>query len=102
MPLKPAPTATSAPSDRQYLRERVGEAAVVQVYADGFRDLPLRKKTLVWHLAQAAIAGRGIFYHQRYAHNLEMRDVLEAIVSHPEAGIDRAAFEEIERYTKLF
>jgi dipeptidyl-peptidase-3 len=97
----PAPTSTGVSTDRQYLIERIGEAAVVQVYADGFRDLPLREKTLVWHLAQAAIAGRDIFYDQRYAHNLAMRDVLEAIVTHPE-GIDHATFTEIERYTKLF
>jgi len=77
-PATPA-TPASASIDRPYFIERVGEAAVVQVYADGFRDLPLREKTLVWHLTQAAIAGRDIFYDQRYAHNLEMRDVLEAI-----------------------
>ena len=40
------------------------------------------EKMLVWHLYQAALAGRDIFYDQRYAHNLEMRDVLEAIVTH--------------------
>ena len=97
----PAPATTAAPADRNYLLERVGEAAVVQVYADGFRDLPLREKTLVWHLGQAAIAGRDIFYDQRYAHNLEMRDVLEAIITHP-SGIDSSTFDEIERYTKLF
>src|SRR5262249_29113311 len=88
-------------SERRYLLERVGEAAVVQVYADGFPDLPLRDKTLVWHLTQAAIAGRDIFYDQRYAHNLEMRDVIEAIVSRRHA-IDPDACAEIERYTKLF
>jgi dipeptidyl-peptidase III len=92
---------TAAPADRKYLLERIGEAAVVQVYADGFRALSLREKTLVWHLGQAAIAGRDIFYDQRYAHNLVMRDVLEAIVTHG-APIDRATFDEIQRYTKLF
>src|SRR5437763_13980319 len=107
-PPTPLPAAASASTDRQYLLERVGEAAVVQVYADGFRDLPLREKTLIWHLAQAAIAGRDIFYDQRYAHNLEMRDVLEAIVEtlgQPgHAGRDGrdATFEAVERYTKLF
>src|SRR5712692_11726546 len=99
----PAPATTAAPAatDRKYLLERVDDAAVVQVYADGFRDLPLKEKTLVWHLYQAAIAGRDIFYDQRYAHNLEMRDVLEAMVSHASA-IDAATRTEIERYTKLF
>jgi dipeptidyl-peptidase-3 len=107
----PAPTTPVAPSERAYLLERVGEAAVVQLYADGFRDLARGDKILVWHLAQAAIAGRDIFYDQRYAHNLEMRDVLEAIVTHghsragtegalPDA--DRATVEAIEQYIKLF
>src|SRR5262245_18432265 len=94
-------TVQAVATDRQYLLERVGEAAVVQLYADGFRNLPLRDKTLVWHLTQAAIAGRDIFYDQRYAHNLVMRDVLEAIVTHGDQ-VDGATLEEIRGYTKLF
>ncbi len=97
----PSPAATSAPPDRPFLVERVGEAAVVQVYADGFRDLPLREKTLAWHLGQAAIAGRDIFYDQRYAHNLEMRDVLETILA-CRGAIDAGTLAAIEEYTKLF
>ncbi len=88
-------------ADRRYLLERVDDAAVVQVYADGFRDLPTREKILVWHLTQAAIAGRDIFYDQRYAHNLVMRDVLEALMTHADA-IEPEIRREIERYTKLF
>src|SRR5262249_35203689 len=88
-------TPAHAGGDRPFLLERVGDAAVVQVYADGFRDLPLRDKTLIWHLAQAAIAGRDIFYDQRYAHNLEMRDVLESIVVHGSAVTDRETFAAI-------
>ena len=48
-------------ADRKYLLERVDDAAVVQLYADGFSELPLKEKTLVWHLYQAALAGRDIF-----------------------------------------
>jgi dipeptidyl-peptidase-3 len=55
----------------------------------------------VWHLYQAAIAGRDIYYDQRYAHNLEMRDVLEAILTHGER-VPPDTRAEIERYTKLF
>jgi len=101
----PAPAeksaSTEATPDRKYLLERVDDAAVVQLYADGFRELALKEKMLVWHLYLAAIAGREIFYDQRYAHNLEMRDVLEAIVSHPNR-IDSGALAEVQRYTKLF
>ena len=97
----PAPAQPAASVERKYLLERVDEAAVVQLYADGFAALPLRDRTLIWHLYQAAIAGRDVFFDQRYGHSLEMRDVLEAIVSHKPA-IDPATFAEIERYTKLF
>ena len=86
---------------RPYLLEQVGEAAVVQLYADGFDALPLREKTLIWHLYQAALAGRDIYYDQRYVHNLEMREVLEEILTHP-AEIDPVTLDEIHRYTKLF
>src|SRR5215204_2545414 len=63
-------SAQTAPG-RKYLLERVDDAAVAQLYADGFDALPLEQKTLIWHLYQAAVAGRDIFYDQRYAHNLE-------------------------------
>src|ERR1051325_1654732 len=91
----------SAAAERKYLLERIDDAVIVQVYADGFDALTLREKTLAWHLAQAAIAGRDIFYDQRYPHNLVMRDVLEAIVSHGE-HVDPATLAQIQRYTKLF
>ena len=88
-------------AERPYLLERVDDAAVARIYADGFTKLPLEQKVLLWHLYQAAVAGRDIYYDQRYAHGLEMRDVLESILTHAD-GIDAATLEELRRYTKLF
>ena len=88
-------------NERPYLLERVDEAAVVQVYADDFERLPLNEKRLIWHLYQAALAGRDIYYDQRYAHNLDMRATLEAILRHPEE-VAPETLAEIVRYTKLF
>ena len=96
-----APAVPAAAAERKYLLERVDDAAVVQVYADGFEKLPLPQKLLVWHLYEAALAGRDIYYDQRYAHNLEMRTVLEEILTHA-GGVDPATLNEIQRYTKLF
>ncbi len=96
-----APGGAPAADTRVYLLERVGDAAVVQVYADGFSALPLREKTLIWHLYQAALAGRDIYYDQRYAHGLEMRDVLEEILANA-STVDPITLAEIQRYTKLF
>jgi dipeptidyl-peptidase-3 len=89
------------PGERKSLLERVDDAAVVQVYADAFKNLPLEQKVLAYHLYNAAIAGRDIYYDQRHRMNLEMRQVIEAVVSHPE-GIDPAVLAEVTRYTKLF
>jgi dipeptidyl-peptidase-3 len=93
-----APTATA---ERRYLLEQVDDAAVVQLYADGFSSMPLREKTLIYHLYQAALAGRDIFIDQKHRNSLEMRGVLEQIIAHPQ-GVDPASLREIQRYTKLF
>ncbi len=94
-------SSSTTPADRKYLLETVEDAAVAQLYADGFASLSLREKTLIWHLSQAAIAGRDIYYDQRHRHALAMRGILEAIVVHPE-GIDPKTLTAITQYTKLF
>lgn len=96
----PAPSA-KAPADRKYLLERVEDAAVVQLYADGFQSLPLKQKTLIYHLYQAAIAGRDIYIDQRHKDALAMRAVVEPIVANP-AGVDPTTLAAIQRYAKLF
>jgi dipeptidyl-peptidase-3 len=89
---------------RRYLLEQVDEVAVVQYYADNFAGLPLERKLLAWHLYQAAIAGRDIYYDQRYRHALDMRAVLEQVLVRcgPGTGVDADVLAEVRRYTKLF
>ena len=103
-PADDTPKATAVPAataEHKYLLERVDDAAVVQLYADGFTSLPLKEKTLIYHLYEAAIAGRDIYYDQRYAHGLEMREVLEAVLSHT-TGVNPATLSAIQHYAKLF
>jgi dipeptidyl-peptidase-3 len=92
---------TAEQTERPYRLEQIDDAAVVQLYADGFADLSHRDKVLVWHLYQAALAGRDIYYDQRYPHGLAMRDIVEEIITHSD-GIDAATREELTRYAKLF
>ena len=96
-----APQAPKAPADRKYLLDRVDDAAIVQLYADGFTSLPLKQKTLIWHLYQAALAGRDIFIDQKHKDALEMREVIEQIIAYPQ-GVDAATLSAIQRYAKLF
>ena len=91
------PVTAAQPAIRRYLLEQIDEAAVVQLYADGFDELTLKEKTLVWHLYQAAIAGRDIYYDQRHRHNLGIRDLLEGVLMHAQdvpAEIGRASCRE--------
>lgn len=94
---QPAAVATG----RRYLLEQIDDAAVVQLYADGFEKLTLREKTLVWHLYQAALAGRDIYYDQRHRLNLGIRRMLEQVMRHSK-GIPADTLAELTRYTKLF
>ena len=97
----PGGSSSASSTKRSYLLERVDDVAVVQLYADGFERLEIREKVLIWHLYEAALAGRNIYYDQRYQHNLEMREIFEEILTHAE-GVDPDTLREIERYAKLF
>jgi dipeptidyl-peptidase III len=96
-----APAAAAAPADRKYLLERVDDAAIVQLYADGFSSLPLKQKTLIYHLYEAALAGRDIFIDQRHKDALEMRGVFEQVIAYPQ-GVDATTLAAVQRYAKLF
>lgn len=98
----PAVTAASATSpERKYLLERIDDVAVVQLYVEGFQQLPLRDQVLVYHLSQAAIAGRDIFIDQKYKHGIEIRDLIEEVITHAE-DVDAETLQEIRHYAKLF
>jgi len=91
----------NVPDGRPYLVERVDDAAVVQLYADGFNELAPREKTLVYHLSRAALAGRDIYYDQRYAPSLDLREVVEAVLTH--AGhVEPDTLARVHHYAKLF
>ncbi len=87
--------------ERKYSLERVGPARVVQLYADGFDQLSTQQKIFAYYLAQAALAARDISIDQHHRYALEIRDLLEGIVTH-NAGIDASVNEAILKYAKLF
>lgn len=52
---------------------------ILRYHVDGFEALPLRKKLLLYHLSEAALWGRDIFWHQNCALGVDLRRLLEAI-----------------------
>lgn len=91
----------SRPAERPYLLETIGEFAVARLYADGFEQLSPRERILAFYLSRAAIAGRDIYYDQAGRSNLEVRDLLEEILTHPQ-HLAPATLEAIHTYLKLF
>lgn len=96
-----AGTIEAAESERVHLIERVDEVGIIQLYADGFAGLDLREKTLIWHLYQAAIAGRDIYIQQRCAEGLDIRDLCEEILVHS-GDVKAKTYDAVRRYMKLF
>ena len=103
-PSRPAAVADAAqaPPDRKYLLERVDDAAVVQLYADGFEPLPLEQKTA--DLAPLPGGARRARHLLRPALRAQPGDARRARGDHhaPGRASTPATLAEIQRYTKLF
>ncbi len=65
--------------DFQWQTEQFADIRILRYRVEGFESLPLQQKLMVWHLYQAAMAGRDIIYDQNYKHNLLLRKVLETL-----------------------
>ena len=63
----------------QYTDESFADIQLLRYRVEGFEALPLRQKTLIFHLTEAALAGRDILYDQNGQFNLRIRAMLEAV-----------------------
>ncbi|TAJ12732.1 dihydrofolate reductase [Marinilabiliaceae bacterium JC017] len=61
--------------------EQFADIRILRYKINGFDQLSLERKKLLYYLSEAALAGRDILFDQNYKHNLLIRDVLEAIYS---------------------
>ncbi len=94
-------TGNDIPEPRKYILDRIGKTVVVQTYADGFHELTLQEKQVAYYLYMAAVAGRDICYDQHHKNAIEIRDILEGVISKPD-GIDTSVYNSILDYTKKF
>lgn len=88
----------SAPSP---LVDRVGQTGFLQLEAESFNDLTPKQKALAFWLSMAAIAVNPIIYDQNSSYGLELKHLLEQILTHPR-GIDPIVLKKVTDYTKLF
>ena len=83
------------------LVDRVGQTGFLQLEAESFKDLTPQQKALAFWLSMAAIAVNPIAYDQNSSYGLELKHLLEQILTHSD-GIDPTVLKKITDYTKLF
>ena len=57
--------------------DRFADIEVMRYAVPGFEELSLDQKKLIYHLTEAALAGRDILWDQNGRYNLAVRDLLE-------------------------
>ena len=84
----------------RYLFDEFADLKVMRYRIPGWEELSLRQKEYVYHLAEAAKWGRDIYWDQNCAGNLELRRVLEKIVSEYAGDRECAGYKDFEVYAK--
>lgn len=83
-----------------YHADRFADIEVLRYQVPDFENLSLNQKLLVYHLTEAALAGRDILWDQNCEANLRLRPVLEKIYTSYEGDRNSADFKAFEKYLK--
>ncbi len=84
----------------QWQIDTFDDIKVLRYKVNGFENLPLEKKNLVYYLSQAALPGRDILFDQNFKYNLPLRKTLEASYTSDKGDKQSAEFLEFEKYLK--
>ncbi|HXK58889.1 MAG TPA: dihydrofolate reductase [Acidobacteriota bacterium] len=80
--------------------DRFADIQILRYRVPGFDELSLEQKKLAYYLAEAGLAGRDIFYDQKYRHNLLVRKTLEAILKSYKGDRTSEEFQKLVVYAK--
>lgn len=89
-----------ATEEFQWQTEQFADLRILRYQVPSFEKLSPKQRELVYYLCQAGLSGRDIIWDQNYRHNLEIRDVLEAVYTRAEKAEPSAEREAFEVYTK--
>ena len=87
-------------SDFHYNDERFADIQMLRYRLDGFEQLTLQQKELIYYLSQATLYGRDITFDQFGKYNLRIRRTLEAIYTDPDVLRDNDDFRALTVYLK--
>lgn len=83
-----------------YTDERFSDIQMLRYRLNGFENLTIKQKRLVYYLSQATLYGRDITFDQFGAYNLRIRRMLEVIYQNLRLTDDSEEFRALETYLK--
>ena len=83
-----------------YQDERFADIQLLRYRLNGFDELSLRQKTLIYYLSKATIFGRDITFDQYGKYNLRIRKMLEVIYCDQSIPHESENFRALETYLK--
>ena len=89
-----------SPDDFQYCDERFADIQMLRYRLNGFEQLTLQQKQLVYYLSQATIFGRDITFDQFGKYGLRIRRTLEAVYVSQRISHDSDEFRAMAVYLK--
>ncbi|HEY0961695.1 MAG TPA: hypothetical protein VGE69_04995 [Pseudomonadales bacterium] len=100
IPAETAAPPAAAAQDFVWEADRFADIRVLRYQIDGFEQLGLQQKKLLYFLSQAGMSGRDIIYDQHYRHNLRIRRTFEEIVKHYDGDRTSAEWNAFMTYVK--
>ena len=93
-------TIMAADNDFNYVVDRFADIEVLRYKVPDFENLPLSQKLLIFHLNEAALAGRDILWDQNNKYNLSLRSMLENVYNNFSGDRNGKEFKAFEKYLK--
>ncbi|MDD3299530.1 MAG: dihydrofolate reductase [Bacteroidales bacterium] len=84
----------------RYLADEFADLRVIRYKIPGWENLSFNQKEYIYHLSEAAKAGRDIFWDQNFKHGLKVRKVLEKIFENYNGEKESQDYKEFEIYAK--
>ena len=93
-------TSNNVADDFKYADEQFADLQMLRYKVQGFEDLTLKQKELVYYLSEAALEGRDILFDQNGRYNLTIRKMLETVYTDFKGNKADENFKGMETYLK--
>lgn len=93
-------TSTPEADNFAYADEQFADLQMLRYKVNGFDELSLKQKELIYYLSQAALEGRDILFDQNGKYNLMIREMLETVYTDYTGDKKDTNFVNMETYLK--